>query len=141
MRRRPVDEEIAVKLDAAGGIGIELHHPALETIGIKLRIDRAVERVGEIHAPAVTADLDHLRSAIQRTIRLWMSGARDNASDPDLSSQPGVEGIRYVILLEIAGAPAGNIEETIIHREIDIRDERRHRLERLESRRQLILGG
>src|SRR5262249_17047750 len=91
-------------------------------------------------ALAITADLDHLRSAIQCTIRLGMSGTRDDPSYPDLARELGVEGIGYVILLEIAGAPAGYIEETIIHRQIDIGDERRHRLERLEGRRQLIFG-
>src|SRR5438552_2263487 len=30
MRLRPLDEELVVEGDAAGGVGVELHHPALD---------------------------------------------------------------------------------------------------------------
>src|SRR4051812_42097813 len=57
MRLWPFDEELVVEADTSGRIGVELHHPTLDAIGIKLRIDGTVERVGEIHAPPVAADL------------------------------------------------------------------------------------
>src|SRR6516225_1976284 len=50
---RPFDEELRVERDAALGLGVELHHPALESAFVELRVDRAVERVGEIDAPPV----------------------------------------------------------------------------------------
>src|SRR5207302_796792 len=107
MRCGPVDEEIAVKRNAAVRSSIELHHPALEPVGIELRIDRAVERVGEIDALAVTADLDHLWAAIEGAISLGMARTRNNAADPHLAGELGIEGIGDVILVEIAGSPAG----------------------------------
>ena len=47
------------------GLGVELHHPAVEAVVIELRVDRAVERVGEIDALPVAADLHHLRAAVR----------------------------------------------------------------------------
>src|SRR5262245_42306909 len=63
VRSQPLDEELRIEGDAAGRIGVELHHPALDAVRIELRVDGAVERVGEIDALAVAADLHHLRSA------------------------------------------------------------------------------
>src|SRR5215471_10268675 len=76
MRRRPFHEEPRIERDAAAGLRIELHHPAVDAVGIELRIDRAVERVGEIDAPAVAADLDHLRPAAERPRAARMRRAR-----------------------------------------------------------------
>src|SRR5437588_711512 len=59
----PGDEEFRVELEAAIGAGVELHHPAVESAFVELAVDRAIERIGEIDAPAVAADLDHLRPA------------------------------------------------------------------------------
>src|SRR5262249_59979396 len=61
----PMDEEFRIKGDTALGPHVELHHPAVDAIGIELGVDRAVKRVGEIHSPTVPADLDHLRSAVE----------------------------------------------------------------------------
>src|SRR4029453_3172101 len=66
VRRRPIDEELLVEGNAAFRLGVQLAHPALHTIRIELLVDDAVERVGEVDAPAIAADLDHLRPAIQR---------------------------------------------------------------------------
>src|SRR5215831_15998252 len=52
---RPVDEKVGVKLDAAARLGVDLHHPSLESVRIELGIDRPVERAREINSPAVTA--------------------------------------------------------------------------------------
>src|SRR5258708_38554025 len=42
VRCRPVDKEFGIEGDAAFRIGVELDHPSLDAIRIKLRIDRAV---------------------------------------------------------------------------------------------------
>src|SRR5437879_3932652 len=78
MRLRPLDEEFRIERNAARGLGVELHHPAVDSIGIELRVDGAVERVGEIHPFAVPADLDHLRAAAERAVLgARMARARD----------------------------------------------------------------
>ena len=43
-----------------------------------------------------------------------------------------------VVLLQIAGAPTGDVEEAIVHRQVDVGDEQRNRLEALECRRQNV---
>src|SRR5258707_11995631 len=48
MAFRPIDEEALVEPDAAVLAGIELHHPAVDAVGIELGVDRAIKRVGEI---------------------------------------------------------------------------------------------
>src|SRR5215831_12535742 len=103
---RPVDKKIAVELDAAVGLDLDLDHPTVEALGVKLRVDRAVERVSEVNTAAIAANLDHLRSAIERRGPFGMRGARHDAADPQLASQPRIERIADIILLEIAGAPA-----------------------------------
>src|SRR5262249_36636460 len=62
---RPGHEEFRVEVDAAAFAGIELHHPAVEAAFVELGVDGAIERVGEIDAPAVAADLHHLRAAAE----------------------------------------------------------------------------
>src|SRR5262245_36545020 len=88
---RPGDEEARVEGDAAVRARVELHHPAVDAVRIELRIDRAVERVGEIDALSVPADLDHLRAAVQGTARPRVRRARDDAADPDRAGELGLE--------------------------------------------------
>src|SRR5947209_6059008 len=100
MRRRPLHEELGIERDATPRLGIELHHPTIDPVGIELRIDGAVERIGEVDAAAVTADLDHLRSAAECTILgAWMSSFCDNAADAHLAGKLRIEGIGHVVLL------------------------------------------
>src|SRR5215469_5076512 len=103
MAGRPVDKEIAVELDAAVGLGIDLDHPTVKALGVELRVDRAVERIGEVNAAAVAANLDHLRSAIEWRGAFGMRGARHDSADPHLAGQPWIERIADIVLLEIAG--------------------------------------
>src|SRR5690349_14614489 len=89
---RPVDEEFRIEGHAALRLDVELHHPSIDALRIELRIDRAVERIGKIDAPSVTADLDHLRAAIELAVGLAVLGARmararDDAADADLADQ------------------------------------------------------
>src|SRR5215472_18882783 len=91
---------------------------------------------------AVAADLNHLRPAIQRAVlRGRMAGARDGAADAHCAGELGLERVGDIVLPQIAGTPTGRIEKTIVHREVDIGDERRHRLEPLEDWRKLVWIG
>jgi hypothetical protein len=67
-----------------------------------------------------------------------MRGARDYAANPNLARQLGGERVGHVVLLEIPGPPAGDIEKAVVHRQIDIGHERRHRLKPLEHGRQSV---
>src|SRR5215203_3635801 len=61
-----VEEEVRVEGHPAFGVGIELDHPALDAVGIELGVPGHVEGIGEVDAPAIPADLDHLRAAVER---------------------------------------------------------------------------
>ena len=43
---------------------VELDHPAVDALGVELRVPGGVQRVGQVDALAVAADLDHLRAAV-----------------------------------------------------------------------------
>src|SRR6516165_8511594 len=99
MRLRPLDEEFRIERNAALGPGVELYHPAVDSIGIQLRVDVAVERVCEIHPLPVPADLDHLRCAAERAaLDARMARPRHDAADAHLAGQLGLERIGYVVL-------------------------------------------
>src|SRR5206468_2404617 len=86
MRFRPLHEELLVEGDAALRLGVELHHPALNPLGVELRIDGAVERIGEVDAPAIATDFNHLGPAAERAVpRARMCGLGDNAADANLA--------------------------------------------------------
>src|SRR4051794_9044875 len=63
---RPVEEELRVAGDPTVLADVELDHPAVQALVVELLVDGAIERVGEVDAPAVAADLDHLRPAGER---------------------------------------------------------------------------
>src|ERR1051326_5646877 len=95
----PIDEEFGIEGDAALGLGVELHHPAVEAALVELRVDRAVERIGEVDAPAVAADLDHLRTAAELAVLgAGMARARDDAADPHRAGELGIERVGNVVL-------------------------------------------
>ena len=72
---RPGQEEVFIKFDSTLWLGVDLHHPALDPIGIELVIDCAVERIGEVDTVSITTDLHHLRSTIKRLTALRMRSA------------------------------------------------------------------
>src|SRR5215475_1119802 len=86
---RPLDEEVAGQLDAAARLRVHPHHPALDAVRVELRVDRSVERVGEVDPLAVAAHLDHLRAAVEGTIVARPGRARDDAADPELAGELG----------------------------------------------------
>src|SRR5262249_61910733 len=106
MRQMPLgpgDEEPGIEGNAAIGVGVELHHPAVESACIELAVDRTIERVGEIDAPAVAADLDHLRPAGKLAVlRPGVAGAGDDAADPYLAGELGIERVGDVVLPQVA---------------------------------------
>src|SRR6185437_9287562 len=61
-----LDEEIRIERDPAVRTGVAHHLDAAHALRIELPVPCAVERVGEIDALAVAADLDHLRTAVER---------------------------------------------------------------------------
>src|ERR1700758_3361235 len=88
VRRRPVYKESGIEREAALRIGVELDHPALDAIGIELRIDGAVQGIREIHTPAVAADLHHLRAAAEcAVLRSGVRCLRHNAANAYLAGQ------------------------------------------------------
>jgi hypothetical protein len=66
-----------------------------------------------------------------------VGGARHDTAEAHLADEPRVVRIADVVLLEVARAPARDVEEAIVEREVDVGDERRDGLEALEERRQL----
>ena len=67
-----------------------------------------------------------------------MAGARDDPADPHLAGELGIERVGDVVLLQVAGAPARHIEKAVVHRKIDVGDQRRAGAEALEHRRQHV---
>src|SRR5689334_3672764 len=63
-------QELAIERDPAVLADVQLRQPAADAVRIELLVPRAIERVGQVDAPAVAADLDHLRAAVERPIRL-----------------------------------------------------------------------
>src|SRR5436305_13389588 len=93
-----LDEEFFVDLHSALRIHIELYHPTLQPVGIDLLIPRGVERVREIDALAVAADLDHLRTAIKCLARLVrVSCTAHNPAEMDRASLLRIDWIGNVI--------------------------------------------
>ena len=95
---RPVDKEFRIESDAAARLGVELDHPAVDPVGVELRVDGAVKRIGEIDPPPVAAYFDHLWTAAEfAVLRARMVRARDNAADPHLAGELGIERIGYLL--------------------------------------------
>src|SRR5215211_8399497 len=54
---------------------------------------------------------------------------------------PGVERIGDIVLPHLPCTPAGDVEELVVQREVDVGDERGNRTEALEHRRQEVRAG
>src|SRR5260370_38466006 len=99
MRLRPLDEEFRIERNATLRPGVELHHPAVDSIGIQLRVDVAVERVCEIYPLPVPADLDHLRSAAERAVLgARLAPPRHDPADAHLAGELGLARIGDAVL-------------------------------------------
>ena len=134
-----IEEEVAVERHAAARVDIDLGHPSTDAVRIELAVPGRVEAVGDVDALSVAADLDHLRSAVDRLPRLaWVWRTAGNAAKTDRAHFHRVKRISDVVLDELSGAPARHVEKAIVNRQIDIGYERCDGLETLEERRQLF---
>lgn len=135
-------EKSLVKADSPQLGDVELRHPASDSSRVELFIPRRVERVREIDPFAIPTDLHHLRSAMERFIRFGgVSRLPHNASNPHRTRLLGMEGIRDIVLLQFARAPAGDVKKAIVEGEIDVGNQRGNRLETLKERRKKLRIG
>ena len=65
-----------------------------------------------------------------------MRGARHDAADAHRARELRLERVGDVVLLQVARAPAGHVEEPVVQRQVDVRHQRRAGLEVLQGRRQ-----
>src|SRR5580700_3351376 len=132
-------KEFRVNLHAALRFGVELYHPASNSLRIELRVPWSIKRVSEIDAPSVAAHFHHLRAAGQgRAGILRMFRTPHDATQMHGTCPLGMKRVGHVVLQKFAGSPAGNIKEAIVERQIDVGDQWRHSLESFEQRRQLF---
>src|SRR5215213_5536199 len=128
----PAGEEPLVQAHLTAGADVDLGHPCADAVGMELVVPGAVERVREVDPPSVAAHLDHLRAA-----REWFVGGcgmrcvADDSPEAHGADLTWPSGIGDVVLLELTGPPARDVEEAIVDRQVDVGDERRNRPERL----------
>src|SRR5262245_15811173 len=99
-------------------------------VGIELVVPCRVERVGPVDPLAVTANLDHLRTASIR-LAAWVRGTTSDAADVDRACKLRLPRVGDVVLTHLAGSPASDVEEPVIHGKVDVSDQRRHCAKRL----------
>ena len=121
------------------------HHTALgANFWIKLIVPGREERGGDVKPLAVEGELDHLRAPGDLAAVHHRRPAQE-AAHPDLARELGIVRVGDVVLADVAVQPVAEIEEAVVHRQIDVCDQGRHRLEALEDRRQEVgvgrLGG
>src|ERR1700757_1810735 len=101
-----LDEELFIEFHPARWMGIDLYHPTLYTVGIELLVPRGVERVGEISALTVAAELNHLRTAVESLLGLlWVRAWAHDAANVDRAGLFRVGGIGDVVLDEFPCPP------------------------------------
>src|SRR5205807_1776013 len=89
-----VYKEVWIKFHHAVGVDVELDHPAIHSVRIKLLVPGSIKGIGEIDTASIAADLNHLRAAVQRLLRLRrMSSAAHDAARVYGPNQLGVEWI------------------------------------------------
>src|SRR5271154_2693937 len=125
-------KELRVELHAALRLGIDFHHPASNSVRIKLRVPWRIKRIREISTTPVPAQLHHLRAAIQRRRRIFgMCRAPHDATYMHGPGFFGMERIGNIVLKKFSRAPARDVKKAVVERKINVCDERRHGLEAL----------
>src|SRR5205807_1634771 len=110
-----LDKEIFIEFHSAVLAGLDFYHPTLYAFGKELLVPWGVERVGEIDALAVAADLDHLRATVERLPGLLrVSGPAHDAAEVERAGLFWVGGIGDVVPDELACAPARDVEEAVV---------------------------
>ena len=116
-----LDEKPFVEPEAAVLAGVKLNHPTAHAVGIELLVPRCVKRVREIDAFAIAAYFYHLRSASQRLVRiLRVRHAIDDSTNAHRAGLLRAEWIGYVVLQHLPRSPAGDIQEFVVERQIDV---------------------
>src|SRR5580704_11911648 len=119
-------KEFPVELHAAVGLGIELYHPALNSVRIELYVPRRIKRVRKIDPTSVAAQLHHLGAAVQgRTGILRMARATHDTSQMHGTCLLGMKRVRHVVLQKFSRSPTGNVKEAVVERQIDVGEQRR----------------
>src|SRR5262249_12259298 len=130
---RKVHPVVRCKLEAAARVRIGHDLSAWNSVGIELVVPRRVERVGPVDPLAITANLDHLWTACIR-LAAWVGRTANDAADVDRAHKLRLPGLGNVELTHLAGSPAGDVKELIIHGEVDVGHKRRYRTEPLPGR-------
>src|SRR5680860_1142444 len=126
-------EEPLFHAHSATGVDVDLGHPGADAVGVELVVPRAVERVGEVDPASVSAYLDHLWAAGEWHVRVrgvWR--ATDDPAEVHRADFARLGRIGDVVLLQLTGAPARDVEEAVINRQVDVADEWRNGPKRLE---------
>src|SRR5882672_3507007 len=95
-------EEIRVDRHSARRLAIHLRDPASNSFRIELSVPSSVQRVRNVNAAAVAAELDHLRRAVERSA-LRMRALRHDTAEPHLAREPRLERVAEVVLLQVSG--------------------------------------
>src|SRR4029077_2430409 len=127
------------QLKAAGRAGDSHDLGPWHAIRIELGVPRGIKRVGPVDAFAVAADLDHLWAACVR-LAARMGRAANDAARVNRARELRLPRLGDVVLTHLTGSPAGDIKELVIHGEVDVGHQRRHRAKSLQQGRQLVLG-
>src|SRR5215218_4980721 len=64
-----LDEEVGVHCETALRVYVHLGDPAVDAIGVELRIPGSIQRVAEVQPAPIAAQFHHLRSARLRLVR------------------------------------------------------------------------
>jgi hypothetical protein len=125
VRPQPVElqQEVPRQLEAARSGDIRPHHPAADSLRIKLLIPRRVQRVRKVHSLSVPADLHHLGPAVQRFLGLaGVRRAPHDSTNLDGSRWLRMERIGNVVPPHLPRSPAGHVQELIVEGKIEIRE-------------------
>src|SRR6516164_4351167 len=88
-----LEEEVFVQFHSSFRLSVNLDHPTLYAVGVELVIDGGIKRVGEVDAPAVAADFDHLGAAVERLLGLLrMRGMAHRAAQMERTRLLGIKG-------------------------------------------------
>src|SRR5262245_57716927 len=91
---------VLCEFEAAGCVRISHDLGSRHSVGIELVVPGRVERIGPVNSLAVTADLDHLRTAYIR-LAARVGGTANDAADVDRTRKPWLPRIGDVVLTQL----------------------------------------
>src|ERR1700716_529175 len=94
-----LDEEIGIEAELAARLRVQLDHPPADSAWIELDVPAGVQRVGQVDPAAVTTDLDHLRTPVDRA-GCWMRSAANDPADVDRARLHGMRRVCHVVALQ-----------------------------------------